>query len=99
MNVLSKVHNIQLVKIKPEERLAATSELNLAPCLVTGCGEARGMGYWTATQVKGLSPENKTGLITYPVNDSGILLKNQMRENLKSSSVRGLIAASGRRWL
>ena len=55
MSVPSKVHNSQLVKIQPEERLAATSELNLASSLVTGCGEARGMGYWAATQVKGLS--------------------------------------------
>ncbi len=57
MGVPSKVHNIQLVEIQPEERLATTSELNLASSLVTGCGEARGMGYWAATQVKGLSPE------------------------------------------
>jgi hypothetical protein len=57
MSVPSKIHNSQLVKIQPEKRLAATSELNLAFCLVTGCGEARGMGYWAATQVKGLSPE------------------------------------------
>jgi len=46
-----------MVKIQPEERLAPTSELNLAPSLVTGCSEAKGMGYWAATQVKGLSPE------------------------------------------
>ncbi len=46
-----------LVKIQPEEGLATTSEQNLASCLVTGCGEARGMGYWAVTQVKGLSPE------------------------------------------
>ena len=45
------------MKIQPEERLATTSELNLAPSLVTGCSEAKGMGYWAATQVKGLSPE------------------------------------------
>ncbi|MFZ2071743.1 MAG: hypothetical protein WAV32_09170, partial [Halobacteriota archaeon] len=57
MSVPSKVHNIQLVQIQPEERLAATSELNLASSLVTGCGEARGRGYWAATQVKGLSTE------------------------------------------
>ena len=57
MSVPSKVHTILLVKIQPEERLAATSELNLASSLVTGCCEARGMGYWAATQVKGLSPE------------------------------------------
>jgi hypothetical protein len=209
------MHNIQLVKIQPEERLAATSELNPASCLVTGCGEARGMGYWAATQVKGLSHEilsvqeadvvfltegstlvtaslnrtwrgdesltgsetvpryqmdimgtregqsvlltgvcsikpikgkivqttlwesdqlivplkrgnaregkglaveplglghifctqrqvkdgNKTGLITYPLKGREVLLKSRMRENLKSGSVRGLIAASGRRWL
>ncbi|MCK4736864.1 MAG: hypothetical protein KAT65_30705 [Methanophagales archaeon] len=28
-----------------------------------------------------------------------VLLKSRRRENLKSCSVRGLIAASGRRWL
>ncbi|MGB2727837.1 MAG: hypothetical protein WBD09_05095 [Halobacteriota archaeon] len=42
MSVLSKIHTIQLVKIQPDERLAATSELNLALSLVTGCCEARG---------------------------------------------------------
>ena len=57
MSVPSKVHNIQLVEIQPEERLAATSELKPASCLVTGSGEARGRGYWAATQVKGLSTE------------------------------------------
>ena len=46
-----------LVKIQPEERLATTSELNLAPSLVTSCSEAKGMGYWAATQVKGFSHE------------------------------------------
>nr|QNO57946.1 hypothetical protein LHHCGPCL_00011 [Methanosarcinales archaeon ANME-1 ERB7] len=51
------MHNIQLVKIQPEERLAAPSELNPASSLVTGCGEARRMGYWAATQVKGFSHE------------------------------------------
>jgi len=57
MGAPSKIHDIQLVKIQSEERLATTSELNPAPSLVTGCCEARGMGYWAATQVKGLSPE------------------------------------------
>lgn len=57
MSVQSKVHTIRLVKIQPEERLATTSELNLASSLVTDCEEARGMGYWAATQVKGLSPK------------------------------------------
>jgi len=55
--VPSKMHNIQLVQIQPEEMLAATSELNPASSLVTSCGEARGMGYWAATQVKELSHE------------------------------------------
>ncbi len=41
---------------------------------------------------------NETGLITYPENDRVVLLKSRMRGNLKSGSVRGLIAASGR-WL
>jgi hypothetical protein len=35
MSVPSKIHNIQLVKIQPKERLAATLERNLASCLVT----------------------------------------------------------------
>jgi RNA-directed DNA polymerase len=51
------MHNIQLVQIQPEERLATSSELNPASCLVTGCGEARGRGYGAATQVKGFSHE------------------------------------------
>jgi hypothetical protein len=51
------MHNIQLVKIQPEERLAAPSEQNSASSLVTGCGEARGMGYWAATPVKGFRHE------------------------------------------
>jgi len=42
---------------KPEERLAAPSELNLASSLVTGYGEAKGMVYWAATQVKEFSHE------------------------------------------
>ena len=57
MSAPSKARTIQLVKVQPEERLATTSELNLAPSLVTGCCEAKGMGYWAATQVKGLSSE------------------------------------------
>jgi len=56
MSAPSKARTIQLVKVQPEERLATTSGLNLAPSLVTGCCEAKGMGYWAATQVKGLSP-------------------------------------------
>ena len=215
MSVPSKIHNILLVKIQPEERLATTLEQNLASGLVTGCGEARGMGYWAATQVKELSPEifivsvadvvhvtegstlvtaslnrtwradesltgseavaryqmdimgtregqsvlltgvcsikpidgkivqttlwesdqfivpekqgnacrgkglaveplgqghihrtkrrvkggNKTGLITYLLKGGEVLLKSRMRGNLKSCSVRGLMAASERRWL
>ena len=57
MSAPSKTYNIQLVQIQPGERLATTPELHLAPSLVTDCSEARGMGYWAATQVKGLSPE------------------------------------------
>ena len=57
MSVPSKIHNIRLVKIQPEERLAATSERNLASSLVTGCDEAKGRGYWAATQAKGFRPE------------------------------------------
>jgi len=53
----SKARALQLVKIQPEEGLATTSELNLAPGGVTCYREARGTGYRAATQVKGLSPE------------------------------------------
>lgn len=57
MSAPRKVHAIQLVKIQPEERIAPASELNLAPSSVTNCREAKGMGCWAATQVKGLSSE------------------------------------------
>ena len=40
------------MKVRSEERLAATSELNPAPNR-----EARGKGYRATTRVKGLSPE------------------------------------------
>jgi hypothetical protein len=52
--------------------------------------------YRSKRRIKG---GNKTGLLTYPVKGGAVLLKSRMRENLKSSSVRGLIAASERRWL
>ena len=54
------------MKIQPEERLATSSELNPAPACrepqgrtggVTCHREARGMRYWAATKVTGLSPE------------------------------------------
>ena len=57
--------SIPLMKDQPEERLSTTTELNLASCLVTGCGEARGRGYWAATQVKGLSPESPNECIPH----------------------------------
>jgi hypothetical protein len=50
----------------------------------------------TKRRVKG---DNKTGLITYSLKEGEVLLKSRMRENLKSGSVMGLIAASERRWL
>jgi hypothetical protein len=57
MSAPSKVHDIQLVQIQPGERVAATPEQHLAHRAVTvGC-EARGTGYWAATEVKGLSHE------------------------------------------
>jgi len=37
MCMSSKIYNIQLAKIQHGERLAATTELNLAPSQVTGC--------------------------------------------------------------
>ena len=57
MSAPSKACNIQLVRIQPGERPATTPELHPARRAVTVCCEARGMGYWAATQVKGLSPE------------------------------------------
>ncbi|HYN44774.1 MAG TPA: hypothetical protein VER35_02125 [Candidatus Limnocylindrales bacterium] len=41
----SKAHTRQLVKIQHEERLAATSELNPTPFLVTDRCDAGGKGY------------------------------------------------------
>ncbi|MDJ1423137.1 MAG: hypothetical protein M5U10_14615 [Candidatus Methanoperedens sp.] len=40
------------MKIQPEERLAATFELNPTPNLVTGCCEAGGKGYQAAIIIK-----------------------------------------------
>jgi hypothetical protein len=45
------------VKIQHEERLAATSELNPTPGLVTDRCEAGGKGYQAAMEVKVISPE------------------------------------------
>jgi len=53
----SKVCNIQLVKIQPEERIAITSEQAFAPDKITYLREAKGEGYRATTQVKGLSAE------------------------------------------
>ena len=53
MTAPSEAHIIQLAKIQSEESLAPCSELNAAPDGVTCHREARGMGYWAATQVKG----------------------------------------------
>jgi len=60
--------------------------------------EPLGQGHIRRTKRR-VKEGNKTGLITYPEKDREVLLKSWMRENLKSGSVRGLIAASGRRWL
>ena len=57
MGAPRKAYTIKPVKIRSEERLATTSELNFAPGRVTCRREARGKGYRAATQVKGLSPE------------------------------------------
>jgi hypothetical protein len=57
-----------------------------------------GQGHIFCTQ-RQVKDGNKTGHITYPLKGREVLLKSRMRENLKSGSVRGLIAASGRRWL
>jgi hypothetical protein len=60
--------------------------------------EPLGQGHIHSTK-RWIKDGNKTGLITYPVNGREVLRKSRMRENIKSGSVRGLIAASGRRWL
>jgi hypothetical protein len=61
--------------------------------------EPLGPGYIHRTKRR-VKDGNKTGPITYPGNNRAVLLKSRMsgeRENLVSGSVRGLIAASGRR--
>ena len=57
MSAPSKAYTIHPAESGTEERVATTSELNSAPGWVTCHREARGMGYWATTQVKGLSPE------------------------------------------
>jgi hypothetical protein len=103
------------MKIQPEERLAATSELNPAPRLVTGCGEARG-GYWAATQVKGLSHKKRFKRLTdqfiVPLKrgnvcgGKGLAVEplgqghiHRTKRRVKDGNKTGLIAASGRGWL
>jgi len=86
-----KVHNIQLVKIQLEERLASESEADVVH-LTGGCTRAT------------VSPDLRSRNITYLENDREVLLKSRMRENPKSGFVKGLIVASGqnnakRRWL
>ena len=57
MSVPRQTHTIKPVEIRDEGRLATASELNPAPGGATCHREARGMGWWAVTQVKGLSPE------------------------------------------
>lgn len=57
MCVANKIHNVLLVKVQPEERLATTSELNSLSSRVIGCGGVRGVGHRAVAQVKGFSPE------------------------------------------
>ena len=47
----------QSVKVRHEERLATTSELNPTPGRATDHSAARGKGYQAVTQVKVLSHE------------------------------------------
>ena len=61
-------------------------------------GEPLRQGHIFCTQ-RQVNDVNETGLITYLENDRAVLLKSRMRGNFKSGSVRGLIAASRRRWL
>ena len=80
----SKACSIQLVKIQSDERLAATSEPNSAPCEATRNREARGKGYWATTQVKGLSPEifivSEVETV-HEVEDSSLAIVKQDGEN------------------
>jgi hypothetical protein len=77
--------------IVPEKRGNARGGKGLAV-------EPLGQGHIHRTKRR-INDGNKTELITYPLKVRMVLLKSRMRENLKSCSVRGLIAASGRRWL
>jgi hypothetical protein len=77
--------------IVPEKRGNARGMKGLAV-------EPLGQGHFHRTKRR-INDGNKTGHITYPLKGGEVLLKSQMRENLMSCSVRGLIAASGRWWL
>lgn len=61
-------------------------------------GEPLGQGHIFRTK-RLVKDVNKTGLLTHLENDREVLLKSRMRENFMTGSVRGLIVASGRRWL
>jgi hypothetical protein len=77
---------------------ALDSELVNKVMEIALAGEPLGQGHIFCSQ-RQAKDVNKTGLITYPVNGGGVLLKSRIRENLKSGSVRELIAASRGRWL
>ena len=94
MCVASKIHNILLVQLQPEERLAASPERNLASSLVTGCGEVWGMGYGAATQVKGFRSCSET--ICWSCG-SNILHCNSQFDNVVISDSRGGDSTAQRR--
>jgi hypothetical protein len=92
MGVPSKVHDILLVQIQSEEMLAATSERNLASGLVTGCGEAKGVGYWAATAHRPKKQGNacrEKGLPGGPLGQGHI---HRTKRQVKDGNKTGLIS-------
>ena len=66
----------QSVKVRHEERLATTSELNPTPGRVTDHSAAGGTGYQAVTQVKELSPETVVIPVAeaFPLAEGNILI-------------------------
>ena len=85
-SIQTKVHNIQLVKNQPEERLTVTTKQNFASSPVTGYDEAYvQQRAWTIYPQKWqLKDNNKTGPINHLESAKLTLQKSHMWECTKS---------------
>jgi len=89
------------VEIQPEERLAP-SELNLASCLVTGCGEARGRDTGLQRKRRDLNPtkcHHSASLCRLPLSlkpkEMALPIKTTQREAIFVTEDRVNLKANG----